>query len=170
MPPEQRYLAAYEAEDAEVFGDEVYLARLNDPTAWTRRAMSDHVIGLTRTVCRVCAGRGTGLGGWNGVVILDALHEQSGAAEIENALLRRGIVGAYLLEATAIGQAPTSERAEREAKGAADQVFPGALLLEGTDEAPVRAATDAVAARLATRTAGVYRIQHVLTSDGAAGR
>ena len=103
-----------------------------------------------------------------GAVILTGFPEQEGAEEIDRALAVRGVIGVHLLEGTEIGQQQTAERAAREARGEADQSFAAVLFVEGIDEEPVRRATEAAAARLGAKSAAVYRIQHVLTSEEVA--
>lgn len=61
-PETLKYFMMYEAADADVFVSAPYLARLNDPTPWTRRILSAY-IAPSRTICRVIASKGLGAGG-----------------------------------------------------------------------------------------------------------
>ena len=60
----------YEAETAAVFESEAYLARLNNPTPWTRRILSSYVRPI-RTVCHVVDSLGDGIGGVLGSIRID---------------------------------------------------------------------------------------------------
>ena len=54
-----RYFNLYEVDGFDVLTSEAYLARLNDPTAWTRRIVP-HMHNNSRTLCRVAASFGAG--------------------------------------------------------------------------------------------------------------
>lgn len=91
--PEQRFIF-YEIESIEVATSAPYLARLNDPTPWSRKLMA--ASRLNRTLCRVVASEGFGVGGH-----LLALRIEKGeqlAKEIAALARAPGIVGAHLLQ------------------------------------------------------------------------
>ena len=56
-----RYLVVYEVTDIGVLTSAAYLERLDNPTAWTREVMPA-VVGMNRTLCRVEASFGRGVG------------------------------------------------------------------------------------------------------------
>lgn len=58
-----KYFNFYETERAETLQSRHYLARLNDPTPWTRRVVA-HFRNTSRTVCDVVASIGRGEGPW----------------------------------------------------------------------------------------------------------
>ena len=57
-----KYLAFYETTTPEVMASESYVERLANPTEWTRRVMP-WFVATVRTVCRVVANFGHGVGG-----------------------------------------------------------------------------------------------------------
>ena len=79
-PP--RYFYFYETESVDTLQSPAYLARLADPTPWTRRTMPV-VRNNKRTACRVVESRGAGLGG------VIATLELGPAPGREEELLRR---------------------------------------------------------------------------------
>jgi hypothetical protein len=175
-PPERRYLMMYEAETAEVFVSAPYLARLNDPTPWTRRILATY-IAPSRTVCRVIASRGRGTGGYIATLQLSSADRAAARAFalgdwLERAMARPGIVGAHALAGeSTLGQMPTAEKALRESRGEPDRTVAFALLLEGLDEAPTAAALAELveaAAPLGHAIADLYRTQHVLVPQDVA--
>jgi hypothetical protein len=56
-----RYFVLYELNDATILTSPAYLARLNQPTPWTVKTMAS-VRSLSRTLCRVAASHGDGVG------------------------------------------------------------------------------------------------------------
>lgn len=90
----QRFIF-YEIEGIAVATSPAYLARLNDPTAWSRKIMA--VSRLNRTLCRVVASEGFGVGGHLLTLRFSAGAERL-AAEIPAIARAPGIVGAHLLQ------------------------------------------------------------------------
>jgi hypothetical protein len=99
------YLDLYEVEEADTLRSAPYLARLNDPTSWTRR-MVPHFRDTLRLGYRVSASLGRGQGGvlltlrlasgvdaatWPGPFLAHGIH---GVADVT------GVVAVHLLEAT----------------------------------------------------------------------
>ena len=78
------YLDLYEVEDAETLRSAPYLARLNDPTPWTRR-MVPHFLNTLRIGYRVAASAGRGQGG----VLLDDADGGDGRRGPAGRALRR---------------------------------------------------------------------------------
>lgn len=56
-----RYFAMYEVKEVAVLTSAAYLERLNNPTPWTSRMMN-HYRGMTRGLCTIAGGYGSGLG------------------------------------------------------------------------------------------------------------
>lgn len=63
----------YEVDSPEVLTSDAYVARLNDPTPLSRRVMREAIRNMSRTVCRLAAGRGRMRGGWAAALRLPAL-------------------------------------------------------------------------------------------------
>lgn len=58
------YLTFYETSSPDILVSAPYLARLDDPTPWTRRVMSGSLINMSRTLCRQTRVVGAARGGW----------------------------------------------------------------------------------------------------------
>lgn len=176
-PASLRYFMMYEADEPQIFVSAPYLARLNDPTPWTRRILSVY-IAPSRTVCEVLASTGRGTGGWLATVqfgqnapalpdedwLVSRMHEAAGMS---------GILGAHVLRGNAsLGQQPTAEKVFRESGGEPDRTVALALLIDGLDQGCTQEALAAVLAALpdAQRNSAVatlYRTQHVLLDADA---
>ena len=149
---EPSYFVLYETARLAVTTSASYLERLNDPTPWSRRMMPHHRH-MVRSVCRVRAGFGAGLG--------QALATlRFSRARVETAALagRKGVTSAYLLGSQAMPGTPTEEQKIRGGDASADQV----LLIGGYDAAAVEAAAKELAP--AGATVGLYRLAYCLTS------
>jgi hypothetical protein len=175
--PRLAYFMAYEVEAPSVLTAPPYLARLNDPTAWTRRILQAYVAPC-RTVCTVLASRGLGVGGWLGTVQVaptgarDAARALATGPWLDAVMALPGIIGAHAVEGDeTLGQQPTAEKRFRESRGEPDRTVAFALLIDGLDEATTATAL-AMAAGMAEAagavTATLYRTQHVLTREDVA--
>lgn len=167
-PAEQRYFMMYEAASADIFVSEPYLARLNDPTPWTRRILSAYVA-PSRTVCTVRESRGRGVGGWNATIQFAAGWTPE-AGLLDRLAGMTGVIGVHVLDGDpGLGQQPTAEKAFRESRGDRDRTVATALLVDAMDCRAATAALDeAVAAAGPARDdmiATVYLMQHVIVAD-----
>lgn len=143
---DRKYFTFYETDSPSVLWSPDYLARLQEPTAWTRRVMPSFR-NTIRTVCRKAASFGSALGGH--VVTFRVVGEGPPGAELESAiraeilpdLLRRdGACHAHLWIAT--GQQTPARTAETDIRGA-DEMLSWALIVETTsDESSRTLATD----------------------------
>lgn len=166
---DQKYFMMYEAETADVFVSQPYLARLNDPTPWTRRILSAYVA-PSRTVCRVRQSIGRGVGGWNATVQfaaplgpIDWLPAIAGIP---------GVLGAHILDGdTQLGQQPTAEKAFRESRGEADRTVVAAILIDSYDHRAtgisLRATLDRLGEAAEGAIATMYQVQHVIGAEDA---
>jgi hypothetical protein len=131
-----RYFILYELADENVVGGADYLARLNAPTPWSQRIMPK-LDNFARGGGRIAASAGLGQGGIVAPLRLDAAPAFDAAAvTAELARLDRIIAARLLLTDSAKTSIKTSEKGMR----ANDGSFAALLLIEGLDEAPVRAA------------------------------
>jgi hypothetical protein len=127
-----QYCVVYDVEDLAVLDSTPYRQRLDHPTPWTLRMMSRYV-GMRRTLCKVTAQDGCGLG--NACLVVTFTSPEGLAAEVRRRLTaevladlprRRGLVGYRLLENALL--APMSrEQAIRGRDGAVQS----ALLVTG---------------------------------------
>jgi hypothetical protein len=131
-----RYLVVYEVADVGVLTSPAYLERLNNPTAWTREVMPV-VRGMNRTLCRIAASFGRGVGHAALTVRLSPHPGREGEledrlrAELERLAGSPGLVGGHLLMAdAAASRAPTREK---ELRTQPDAVADWVLLVEGYD-------------------------------------
>jgi hypothetical protein len=144
------YFMLYEAKDEATITGGAYLERLNDPTPWSRRMMPHHR-NMARSLCRVVAGEGTGLGG----AMLTLRLPADPSFSVAGLASRKGLVAAGLLENIARPDAPqTTEQKIRGGDAAADWI----LLVTGYDG---EAVADVVST-LPKGTAGLYRLAQVL--------
>jgi len=167
------YLDVYEVEDTETLRSGPYLARLNDPTPWTRR-MVPHFLNTLRVGYRVAASAGRGQGG---VLLTMQLNAADGAAAPPPALSEiglapvqdvTGVIAVHVLHATPEVTSIATEEKRLRGPGDRDRgaVEPWCLLVEADDPAvlsELRAgplAPDSLRARGAgLRAAGAYQLQ-----------
>ena len=169
-----KYFYFYETESLETLRSPAYLARLGDPTAWTRRTMP-LVRNNKRTACRVVTSQGEGVGGVIATLQLGPRpgHEEelrswlTGTA-LPGAAQRPGIVASHLLEGDA-GVSTAARSDEKKLLEKPDELVRWVALIEGIDPAgPEAACRDLLGAEaLARRGAsddvalGFYRLQLV---------
>jgi hypothetical protein len=167
----QTYFNLYEVDTFEVLVGQDYLNRLNAPTPWTKQAVQ-HFRDVTRGLCRVAASHGIGQGGCMATMRIvatrgrdDALRRFLTRDALPALLERTGIVGAHLGFTDEAGS--KIETAEKKARGAATDIPPWVMLIEGIDEQHVERAIAQVVAsdRLAACGAqaapilGAYRLE-----------
>ena len=147
-----------------------YLDRLNDPTPWSRKMMPFHR-SMVRSLCRVRAVFGGGLAQCTATI---RFSPPSGARasmlkwladeRLPALTKRRGLSGAYLLEAADLAQS-TEEQRIRGMDAQADCV----VLLNGYDAEALEAIVAAEPRELESRgafpgiVAGLYRLAYCLT-------
>ena len=176
-----RYFNLYEVDGFDVLTSDAYLARLNDPTAWTRRIVP-HMHNNSRTLCRVAAS--FGMGGvpayWTMILLApDAERDSALRAWLVDEALpqvarRPGILSAHLLE----GDPSTSgtDTAEKRLRGGGNEFVDWVLLIGGYDDTALATVADEVlsADRLSAQGAasssvrGIYRLVHCVTEADVA--
>jgi hypothetical protein len=152
-----QYFILYETESIETLVSPGYLARLDDPTPWSRAVLQG--VSLTiRTAARVEASFGRGVGGIVLAARLAAAPKPALRDALAAATARRGVLGAHLLRAddgaTAV---PTREKAFR---AQPDETAAWVALVEGVDQAAVEAAWAGCGAAEADR--ATYALEMVL--------
>ncbi len=172
----RRYFAFYETEGMATLNSEAYLARLDNPTAWTRRIMPE-MLNAARSAFHVPAKLGQGRGGIAATLRFAplpgraaALERWLGRAALPALVAHDGVVAAQLWRADPAASRPATR--ERALRGEADAVAEWAVLVEGTDAAAVRAAcaVELGRARLkdqgaaSASTFGCYRLLYELTN------
>lgn len=144
-----RYFSRYDVVDASVLASAPYLARVNQPTDWTRSLMP-HYRDTTRAVFRRAAACGEADGGYlvtlrfiDGTVADPERWLADVHALLPALVTDRGVLRAEVWHADR--EASTLHSEEKRLRPGADVVVAQALLIEGSDLARVQ---DAVAKRL----------------------
>jgi quinol monooxygenase YgiN len=170
------YFVLYELERHETLASPQYLARLNDPTPWSRRLMPHHA-NMVRSQCRVLESRGGAIA--RRVLTLRVSprpgHEDALRAHlrelIDELVWMPGLTAGHLLRTEAPALAPTTEQ---EIRGGRDREADWVLLLCGCDAAALesvrRSCLDGPALQRAGAAADVscevYALSHsALASD-----
>ena len=171
-PP--RYFYFYETESLDTLQSPAYLARLGDPTPWTRKTMP-LVRNNTRTACRVVSSAGAGLGGMIATLRLGPRpgHEEALRAWLTGTALpaaaeHPGVVAGHLLEGDA-GVSGAARSDEKKLLATPDALARWVVLVEGIDAGAIEGAcrdllgAEALARRGATEDValGFYRLQLV---------
>jgi hypothetical protein len=169
-----RYFTLYETESLAVLAGPDYLARLNDPTAWTRRALP-LFRNTSRTACAVTLSLGHGTGGALATLRLGpaADREEEFRAWLTGTVLptlvkHPGVVGAHLCEGDVDSTRVRTE--ERKLREREDEVARWVVLAEATEPEAVDSACgdllnpDTLARHggAADSALGIYRLLYAL--------
>lgn len=152
------FFTLYETRSGAVLSGPDYLARLNAPTDWTRRATA-HFTDTARSLCRVALSVGSGVGGW--IMTWRYEDEQRGLERLLRELAKApGIGGVHLCMADRAASGIETE----EKKGRPKNAVPAfVLMVEGAgDRQPLEAACGRVSIPGAER--GLYRLQYLIQS------
>lgn len=142
-----RYFFLYELADPAALSGPSYMARLNDPTPWSQKIMPI-LKNFARGGGRVLFRHGTGQGGVAAVVRLEGdaagrFLNVSGDEELADLSKSDRVVGVTLLE---VDQAATGiQTKEKKLRGGDSSDFSAILVVEGLDEAGLRAALSSFA-------------------------
>ena len=165
------YFNFYEVRSPDVLRSPTYLARLNDPTPWTREVVATFT-DTSRTICSVACSAGAGIGAFATTICFDS-HDtgrsDSMAALVRSLLDERSVVGAHLL-VSAHGAAV--ETSESKLRGQADRTWAAVLIVESADpEAMTALGTTALADETLARAGyaqpkacGRYQLEYCLDS------
>jgi hypothetical protein len=176
-----KYFNFYETDEVETLTSPAYLARLDDPTAWTRQVVA-RFQETSRTICRVEASMGRGEGGW-----IETIRVRSAPAkrDLLGSLERRrladivaapGIVGLHVLQGRPSESGLGS--AEKALRNEPDRVVDWVILVEAVEAdclAALRAGPLSDNALVRRDMAddidsGTYRLQFALTKTELATR
>jgi hypothetical protein len=147
------YFVLYEVDTPATLTGAAYLKRLNHPTPWSREMMPHHH-DIVRSLCRVRASFGGGLGQVLATVRLSRPPRgwQALASRLARLPQRRGLVAAHLLE-SAKRAPPTTEQKIR---GGADARADWVVLLGGYDAKALRSVVERELASLPGAIVGLY--------------
>jgi hypothetical protein len=173
---EPAYFNFYETASAAALTSPAYLARLDQPTPWTRRVVA-HFRDTSRTVCDVVASLGIGEGGWVETIRLTARPGYDLSASLPDGVMPAvlqspGIVAIHLLRGRAgDSKAATAESALR---ATADATADWILLIEAVASEALRDVRNGAGATAALEQCGVaaacqrgiYQLQFGLSKTG----
>jgi hypothetical protein len=155
---EPAYFVLYEAADLSTLTTGAYVERLNHPTPWSQRMMPHHR-NMVRSLCRVRAGFGFGLGH----AVATVRFSPPGRGALPALGARKGVTGMCLLESQPTAGPPTAEQKIRGGDAQADWV----VLVCGYDVDAVRVASRQLAPSGAVE--GQYRLAYCLTPEDLPG-
>jgi hypothetical protein len=150
------YGALYECDTPEAMASEAYSAQLDDPTPLTSEMLAQFS-NMHRTVCRVEASRGRGMGG--ALAVLRPGDEAAAtrfAGGISSLLECSGIVAAHLC--VGVPALTHNDSVETRVRVGADKLDVWLALIEGNDATSLRAA-------LGSAPAALYELIHVIHID-----
>ena len=168
------FFVIYELDAYATLTSEHYLARLNDPTPWSKQMMPHHR-NMVRSQCRVIASHGGGVGSTMATLRLSPQpgKEDALSAHLREALAKLpqqpGITGAHLLQTDTPTSSVTTEQRIRGGDAAADWI----VLVSGYSDEAVRqvlasefqpAALEAAGAA-AGPSSSVFRLAYAMTRD-----
>lgn len=144
------YFVLYETAELATITSGPYLARLNNPTPWSRKMMPHH-LNMIRCLCLVRASHG------QGVPQAMATVRFSPGKDIPRLPSGKGVTGAHLLQAQPMPGTPTTEQKIRGGDATADWV----LLVGGYDARAVERAAGELP--LPGAALGLYQLSYSLS-------
>lgn len=176
-----RYLNLYEVDTLATLTSKPYLDRLNDPTPWSRKAMS-YFHNSNRTLCEVVTSVGSGVCGFVLTVQLGVApgrgEDLAGwlTAAMPELVKRNGVIGAHYLEGDTA--ASRIETEEKRLKPAGDTIADRVVLVGGCDAQALEEVRDSVLTPAALSAHGatdqsrfaLYQTVHCITEPDLAAR
>lgn len=164
------YFNFYEVEGPEVLQSAAYLARLDDPSAWTRRVIP-HFTDTARILCRVVESRGAGIGGFVCAIRFDAPPEAA-VSLLAPLMASPDVTGVHLLGRY---ERPAPATRESAMRAAPDGTSRAVLLVEGVSPDLLSAAVAALAPDAALAECcgaapgrrGLYQLDFLMRRPGA---
>jgi hypothetical protein len=135
------YFNFYETESYEVLSAAPYLARLNDPTPWTRKVVSNFK-DTSRTICDVAHSSGRGIGAWIETIQLQTASDPAEfSRRMASGLLaeigkQHSVSAVHLLRG--VPEANKADTAEKAMRGVRDKEAAWILLVETVTEKAAR--------------------------------
>jgi hypothetical protein len=166
------FLTLYETENENVLSSANYLARLNDPTPWTRRATA-HFRNTSRCLTTLVSTKGAGISRY--MATLRIAHSEQGldlcsrlakcTIELGDALVHGSVTGL----AVCLSDIQASNIKTTESSGRTDILQPpiGALLIEGVSKEAVETAMNLACSMISPKShaaRGVYMLEFSLAS------
>lgn len=132
-----QFFTYYETERPDVLTSGPYLARLDDPTPWTRRIMQTAFRRMSRTVCELTASTGVLAGSH---VVVARWQPAAAPASVEAALRLAASDNVARVQYWTAAGVQTPEMAEVKSRGGQDTLIGGALVLDCVREGDARVA------------------------------
>jgi hypothetical protein len=166
------YFNFYEVSEPAVLRSDSYLARLNDPSPWTRRIVANFTE-TSRTLCRIAASAGVGVAAFAEVVRFGVVKDAGAAcAAIWSLTSIDGISAAHLFLRD---DGPAQVTSETRLRSAPDTTWAAVLIVESatsqaaaaarsgplSDEALLKAGLGRPAGR------GLYRLDYLINHEDA---
>lgn len=168
------YFNFYEVDTTATLRSDAYLARLNNPSAWTRRVVAEFV-DTSRTICHVVVSEGLGVAAFAEVLRFDR-HDDSDRARafVRGLAGERGCAAAHLFVREG---GPPIETSETRLRGAPDLTWAAVLIVEAAGPEAALALREGVLSDDALGAAGfaapagrgLYRLDYALTHAELAG-
>lgn len=167
------YFNFYEVESPGVLRSAAYLARLNDPSPWTQRVVSQFT-DVSRTLCRIGASAGMGAGAFAEVVRFSAFADaEAGCAFARSLADRPGICAAHLFLSE---EGPAQVTSETRLRKGPDLTWAAVLIAEAATLEAMQAVRDGVLADAALAGAelglpaerGLYRLDYLIRHEDVA--
>jgi hypothetical protein len=143
-----RYFTYYDVDTPDVLESPAYLARLRNPTPWTRRIMSSTVRNGTRTVCTRILHLGALTGAYAVALRWTGKADATDASEFGSGFHGTDGIGKVQLWTAVPNQTPATEEAQ--VRGRPDAMIGGALVVDcvrASDAAALRARLAAIDCR-----------------------
>ena len=132
-----KYFMMYEVERKEVFTSTKYLKRLNNPTEWTKKILSNY-LSPSRTICSVISSKSIGVGGYLATIrfLGERVSNNHSVEKLKSfapkILKLIGVTGMHvILGDSSYGQMNTEEKKYRSSQGLSDQIVSQAIIIEG---------------------------------------
>ena len=167
-----KYFMMYEATNKKIFESKEYLDRLNNPTSWTKKILSNY-INPSRTICDVVSSSSVGLGGYFATIrfLYNLPNENISSLKKQMSIIRQitGITGIHLLKGNLkFGQLKTKEKQYRSSQGLEDEIISFAILIEGANQFCLKKAINNLRKTFQFKEGNLliinyYKCQHILT-------
>jgi hypothetical protein len=165
------YFNFYEVTEPAALRSEAYVARLNDPSPWTRRVVANFTE-TSRTLCHVAASGGRGVGVFAEVLRFSSIEPAVARAVARSLAGAEGVCAVHLFLRE---DGPAQETSETRLRGAPDITWAAILIVEAATPqaaAKLRSGTVSDAAlaqqglgRPAAR--GLYRLDYLIHHEDA---
>jgi len=142
---DRRFFTYYTTDSPDVLASPAYIARLENPTPWTRRIMQSTFLRATRTVCELnmCIGEMTGSHvvtlSWQGTA--DSGLAAAVASELAN------LDGVIKVQIWTAANAQTRQTEEARTRGGDDALIGGALIVDCVRRRDAEKASDLLVAK-----------------------